>query len=97
MFLFAIDMSVCRCLSEIGRTIEEVATGAGFEVVQEFCGHGTGVQLHMQPLVLHYKNDYKLDLVPGMVFTIEPILVEGSGNIKVLSDNWSAVTRDGGR
>jgi len=47
--------------------------------------------------VYHFDNDHHLELVPGMVFTIEPILVEGSGTIEVWPDNWTAVTTDGGR
>ena len=51
----------------------------------------------MQPLVHHYNNNIKLELKPGMVFTIEPILVEGSSRIAVWDDGWTAVTVDGGR
>ena len=85
------------CVSMIGRTIETVAAEYGFNVVHEFCGHGTGKYLHMLPFVLHYTNHDAIPLRPGMVFTIEPILVEHGRHIKVWEDNWTAVTADGGR
>jgi methionyl aminopeptidase len=88
---------MCRCLSSIGQSIQSVAAGYGFNVVQEFCGHGTGKYLHMPPFVMHYMNKHKMPLVEGMVFTIEPILVEGGRHIKVWDDEWTAVTEDGGR
>ena len=81
----------------VGRTIETVAAEYGFNVVHEFCGHGTGKYLHMLPFVLHYTNDEAVPIQPGMVFTIEPILVEHGRRIKVWDDNWTAATADGGR
>eukprot|EP01034_Spumella_vulgaris_P027452 gene27452-34170_t len=67
-----------------------------YGVVHEFCGHGTGTLIHMQPLVLHHVNNQRFELRPGMVFTIEPILVEGSRRIGTWDDGWTASTFDGG-
>lgn len=93
-------IAVCKpgaCLSSIGEAIENVASSYKFKVIHEFLGHGTGPNLHMSPMVRHYKNNTKLTLVPGMIFTIEPILCEGSRKIALWSDGWTAVTVDGGR
>ena len=85
------------CLSSIGEAIENVASSYKFKVIHEFLGHGTGPILHMPPMVRHFKNNTKLKLIPGMIFTIEPILCEGSRKVAVWSDGWTAVTVDGGR
>jgi len=60
-------------------------------------GHGVGFILHMSPLVAHYKNLDNLALQKGMVFTIEPILMEGHRAIHTWEDGWTAVSVDGGR
>lgn len=94
----AID--VCRpgaCISDVGAAVGDVAAAHGFNVVHEFCGHGTGELLHMPPLVRHFKNHVRVPMQPGMLFTIEPILVEGSRRMHVWRDGWSAATLDGGR
>lgn len=85
------------CLTEIGDAIQTVADREGLGIVEEFMGHGVGQYLHMMPYVRHFRNNEKLKLVPGMVFTIEPILTEGSGKIRVWGDGWTAVSVDGGR
>lgn len=51
---------------------------------------------HRPPFVKHYRNDDKLELVPGMIFTIEPMLVEGAGECFEWSDQWTVATTDGG-
>lgn len=93
-------IAICKpgaCISEIGKIIEATANDKGFEVIHEFCGHGTGPILHMQPLIYHFKNNERLTMDEGMLFTIEPILVEGSRKITIWNDKWSAVTVDKGR
>jgi methionyl aminopeptidase len=85
------------CLSAIGDAIQNVADTEGLGIVNDFMGHGVGPYLHMMPYVRHFRNNEKLNLLPGMVFTIEPILTEGSGKIKVWDDGWTAVSVDGGR
>ena len=86
-----------QCLSNIGNTIDTEAKKRGFQVVSHFCGHGVGRLMHMQPFVLHHQNQDKLPLVPGMVFTIEPILVEGDEDLVLWDDNWTAATADNSR
>lgn len=93
-------IEICKpgvCLSKIGEAIQSVAEAHNLRVVHEFMGHGTGPYLHMNPMVRHYRNKLTIPLVKGMVFTIEPILVEGSRRITVWDDGWTAVTVDGGR
>jgi len=85
------------CLSHIGGKIQEVADENDLRIVHEFCGHGLGAILHMYPLVKHFKNREDLELREGMIFTVEPILVEGGRKISTWADGWSAVTVDGGR
>mmetsp|Transcript_9630 Transcript_9630/g.16033 ORF Transcript_9630/g.16033 Transcript_9630/m.16033 type:complete len:311 (-) Transcript_9630:286-1218(-) len=90
---------ICKpgaCISEIGEVIEDLAVKNDYGVVHNFCGHGTGRNIHMAPLILHYKNKEAFRMQPGMVFTIEPILTEGSSKIVSWSDGWTASTRDGG-
>jgi methionyl aminopeptidase len=82
-------------LGDIGHAIEAVARRERFSVVEDFCGHGVGKVFHDAPLVLHYgKRGTGVTLEPGMIFTIEPMLNAGRHEVKVLSDGWTAVTRD---
>ena len=93
-------IAVCApgvCISKIGEVIEDHATAAGYSVIHEFCGHGLGPFIHMQPLIHHYKNNIKIPMKQGMVFTIEPILVEGSNKISWWDDGWTTSTKDCGR
>lgn len=83
-------------LGDIGWTIQSYAESKGCSVVREFVGHGVGVKFHEQPQVLHYgEKGQGLALVPGMVFTIEPMINLGEKDLHILSDNWTAVTNDG--
>jgi methionyl aminopeptidase len=64
-------------------------------VVRDFCGHGIGQTFHAPPSVLHYGSPKTGTMLrPGMFFTIEPMINAGDWKIKVLSDGWTAVTRD---
>ncbi len=83
-------------VGDIGNAIQEHARKNGFSVVEEFCGHGVGLKFHDAPEVLHYgrKNTGML-LVPGMVFTIEPMINMGSKHIFIdEEDGWTVVTDD---
>jgi len=63
--------------------------------VREFCGHGIGRGFHEEPQVLHYgRAGTGVELKPGMIFTIEPMINAGKREIKQLSDGWTIVTRD---
>jgi methionyl aminopeptidase len=82
-------------LGDIGNAIQKYAEGKGYSVVREFCGHGVGRRFHEDPQVLHYgKPGTGVKLVPGMIFTIEPMINAGRREIRQLSDGWTVVTRD---
>lgn len=82
-------------LGDVGHAIETVAKRERFTIVEDFCGHGVGQVFHDAPNVLHYGKPGKgIVLEPGMIFTIEPMLNAGRPDVKILSDGWTAVTRD---
>lgn len=83
-------------IGDIGWAIQTTAEAEGCSVVREFVGHGVGVEFHEAPQVPHYgKRGEGIVLVPGMVFTIEPMINLGNKNLRILDDNWTAVTADG--
>ena len=83
-------------LGDIGYAIQSYAEACGCSVVREFVGHGVGIDFHEQPQVLHFGTKGKgVTLVPGMVFTIEPMINIGKRDLHVLEDRWTAVTNDG--
>ena len=80
---------------DIGYAIQEYAEGERCSVVRDFCGHGVGRLFHDAPNILHYgKPGDGVVLKPGMIFTVEPMINLGRPAVKVLSDGWTAVTRD---
>jgi methionyl aminopeptidase len=82
-------------LGDIGAAIQQHATNNGFSVVREFCGHGIGRKFHEEPQVVHYgKPGTGIELVTGMVFTIEPMINAGKAAISELPDGWTIVTKD---
>lgn len=84
-------------LGDIGAAIQEIAESKRFSVVRDFCGHGLGRTFHAPPSVLHYgKPKTGTILEPGMFFTIEPMINTGTYESKMLTDGWTAVTRDRG-
>jgi methionyl aminopeptidase len=84
------------CISEIGKAIEEFITPKRYGIVESLTGHGIGTKFHQQPTIFHfYKPDYKLKLKPGMIFTVEPMINQGSKDIGLLDDGWTIITRDG--
>jgi len=83
-------------LGDVGAAIQELAESHGYGVVRELGGHGVGRKLHEEPHVEHYgKRGHGLRLREGMVFTIEPMINEGSREIRMLGDGWTVVTGDG--
>jgi methionyl aminopeptidase len=83
-------------VGDIGWAIQRYAEGEGCSVVREFVGHGVGFEFHEPPQVPHYgQNGEGITLVPGMVFTIEPMINMGNKELRILDDNWTAVTADG--
>lgn len=82
-------------LGDIGHAIQRHAERNGFSVVREFCGHGIGLKFHEEPQVLHYgKPGTGIELLPGMTFTIEPMINAGRAAISELGDGWTIVTKD---
>jgi len=83
-------------IGDIGWAIQTYAEGEGCSVVREFVGHGVGFDFHESPQVPHYgRRGEGVVLVPGMVFTIEPMINLGRRNLRILEDKWTAVTADG--
>jgi methionyl aminopeptidase len=80
---------------DIGAAIQIYAESERCSVVRDFCGHGLGRVFHDRPNILHYGEPGEgLQLKPGMLFTIEPMINLGKPHVKILSDGWTAVTRD---
>lgn len=82
-------------LGDVGHAIQRHAENERFSVVREYCGHGIGQVYHEDPQVLHYGDPGTgLRLAPGMTFTVEPMINEGSRHTRLLPDGWTVVTRD---
>ena len=82
-------------MGAIGAAIQAYAEAERCSVVRDFCGHGIGRLFHDAPNVLHYgRADEGAEIKPGMIFTVEPMINLGRAHVKVLSDGWTAVTRD---
>jgi methionyl aminopeptidase len=82
-------------LGDIGHVIQMHAEQHHFSIVREYCGHGIGKIFHEEPQVLHYGTPGTgLTLEAGMTFTIEPMVNAGKRHVKLLSDNWTVVTKD---
>lgn len=83
-------------IGDIGWAIQDYAEREGCSVVREFVGHGVGLDFHEPPQVPHYgRKGEGIILVPGMVFTVEPMINLGGKDLRILEDNWTAVTADG--
>lgn len=83
-------------IGDIGWAIQRYAEGEGCSVVEEFTGHGVGFDFHEPPQVPHFgKRGEGIPLVVGMVFTVEPMVNLGKKHLRILEDNWTAVTLDG--
>ena len=83
-------------IGDIGYAIQRYAEAQACSVVREYVGHGTGFEFHEPPQVPHYgKKGEGIPLVPGMVFTIEPMINLGDHSLHVLADKWTVVTDDG--
>src|SRR5437764_1208843 len=82
-------------LGDMGFAIQAHAERNGCSVVREFCGHGIGKRFHEEPQILHYgRPGQGLKLVPGMTFTVEPMINAGKRDIRQLADGWTIVTAD---
>ncbi len=82
-------------LGNLGHVIQTYVESEGYSVVREYCGHGIGRIFHEDPQVLHYgEAGTGLELVPGMTFTVEPMVNAGRRHVKLLGDGWTVVTKD---
>jgi methionyl aminopeptidase len=99
LFLAIENMRPGRKWSDIARLIQWNVEKNGFNVVREFVGHGIGRDMHEEPKVPNFvsqeqmRGDFKLR--PGMTLAVEPMVVMGSKEVRMLSDGWTAVTEDG--
>jgi methionyl aminopeptidase len=83
-------------VSDIGSAVQQHVEAHGFAVVREFVGHGIGTALHEEPQIANYGPGGRGPrLSEGMVLAIEPMVNAGGAGVKVLSDGWTAITRDG--
>ena len=83
-------------IGDIGWAVQRYAESHGCSVVREFVGHGVGIEFHESPQIPHYGQKGKgLIIVPGMTFTIEPMINLGKKELHILPDRWTAVTDDG--
>jgi methionyl aminopeptidase len=101
--LDALNAAIAVCapgepLSEIGKTIEAIVKPQGFSISRDFVGHGIGKVMHDEPQIYHFYDRRwdKVKMVPGLVFTIEPMINTGSPACKIDDDGWTARTADGG-
>jgi len=82
-------------LGDLGHAIQTYVESEGYSVVREYCGHGIGRIFHEDPQVLHYgEAGTGLELLPGMTFTVEPMVNAGRRHVKLLGDGWTVVTKD---
>ena len=95
LWLGILEVKAGKTLGDIGAAIQEHAHRHGYSVVRDFCGHGIGTAMHEAPEVLHVgQRNSGVRLMPGMTFTIEPMLNAGRREVGMLADGWTVVTRD---
>ncbi|WP_020396759.1 type I methionyl aminopeptidase [Thiolinea disciformis] len=95
MYLGILQVRPGATTGHIGEAIQKHAEQNRYSVVREFCGHGIGKRFHEDPQILHYgKAGEGIVLEQGMVFTIEPMINQGKRHLKILPDQWTAVTKD---
>lgn len=87
---------VGKRMGDVGHAIQSYVEGQGYAIVRDFCGHGIGKAFHEEPQLLHFgrpNTGWKIEA--GAVFTVEPMVNQGGAEVRVLDDNWTAVTLDG--
>jgi len=83
-------------LGDVSSAVQQQVESAGFSVVRDFVGHGIGRSLHEDPQIPNYGvRGRGIELKPGMVLAIEPMVNEGSYEVQILPDGWTVVTKDG--
>ncbi len=86
-----------KTIGDIGAAIQEFVEPLGFSIVREYCGHGINRVFHCAPGVPHYgRRGEGIQILPGMIFTIEPMINTGHWKTKLMKDRWTAKTADGG-
>jgi methionyl aminopeptidase len=82
-------------LGDLGAAIQAFVEGEHLSVVREYCGHGIGRIFHEDPQVLHYgEAGTGMELKPGMIFTVEPMVNVGKRHVRLLGDGWTVITKD---
>lgn len=95
LYLGILEVKPGAPLGNVGAAIQAHAGRHGFSVVRDFCGHGIGAAMHEEPEVRHFgKRGTGQMMLPGMTFTIEPMLNAGQQDVHVLLDGWTVVTKD---
>ncbi|MDR0630429.1 MAG: type I methionyl aminopeptidase [Holosporales bacterium] len=80
---------------DIGKAIQKFIKKSGFSIVMDYCGHGIGQEFHASPTILHFDSGQQGEqILPGMFFTIEPMINAGNHKTKLLKDGWTVVTVD---
>ena len=83
-------------VGDIGAAVQRYVEVRGYSVVRQFVGHGVGTNLHEDPSVPNYGTPGRgVRLLPGMTIAIEPMVTQGSCEVKILKDGWTTVTKDG--
>ena len=82
-------------LGDLGAAIQQFVEPQHLSIVREYCGHGIGRIFHEDPQVLHYgERGRGVELVPGMTFTVEPMVNAGKRHVRLLPDGWTVITKD---
>jgi methionyl aminopeptidase len=83
-------------LGDVSATVQNYVEAAGFSVVRDYVGHGIGKDLHEDPQIPNFGTKGRgIELKPGMVFAVEPMVNEGTYEVRILADDWTVVTSDG--
>ena len=95
LYLGIREVRAGKTLGDVGAAIQAHAKAHGYSVVRDFCGHGIGAAMHEPPQVVHVgQRGAGVRLMPGMTFTIEPMLNVGGRDVEMLDDGWTVVTHD---
>lgn len=90
------QMVTGKRLGDIGHAVQAHAEANGYGVVRELVGHGIGTRMHEEPQVPNYgRAGQGLELRPGLVLAVEPMITQGSHAVRTLDDGWTVVTEDG--
>jgi methionyl aminopeptidase len=82
-------------VGDIGAAIQQFVEAQHYSVVREYCGHGIGKIFHEDPQILHYgERGRGMEFVPGMTFTVEPMVNAGKRHVRLLADGWTVITKD---